>query len=234
MNSGGHPAITPFTATWRTVTARWAGGIAPKEVLGGRSVNDRNSATAFSVGSAIGSPSVQPESRNTRCSSSYDPVSRESSVMGLRSARSRVSSASVNAFLICGHRMLRVLASSSSRVCEANAPGYSATRRTSNPAERAALFACFTNPGAAIITDGIPNASAAMHDPVSFGVHRPHPPFPERVRKRHIRLPSAGDRPRPCTPPPFLHSGCARRWTCRREVPRRRSSPSSPSWQVPL
>ena len=41
------------------------------------------------------------------------------------------------------------------------------------------LLACSTNPGPAIITDGIPNASAAMHDPVSLGVHSPHPPLPD-------------------------------------------------------
>ena len=58
MNSGGHPAITPFAATWRTVTFRCAGGIAPSEWSGFRSVNLRNSATAASVGGIIGSPSV--------------------------------------------------------------------------------------------------------------------------------------------------------------------------------
>ena len=41
MNSGGHPAITPLTATWRTVTSRCIGGIAPREWPGGRSVNVR-------------------------------------------------------------------------------------------------------------------------------------------------------------------------------------------------
>ena len=63
MNSGGHPAITPFTATCRTVTPRCAGGIAPSEWSGVRSVNRRNSATARSVGGTMGKPSVQPESR---------------------------------------------------------------------------------------------------------------------------------------------------------------------------
>ena len=40
------------------------------------------------------------------------------------------------------------------------------------------FFACLTKPGPAIITDGIPSTSAAMHDPVSFGVQSPHPPLP--------------------------------------------------------
>ena len=74
---------------------------------------------------------------------------------------------------------MHVLASSSSRVWLANAPGYSATRSPGRPADAAALFACLTNPGAAIITDGMPSASAAMQEPVSFGVQSPHPPFPD-------------------------------------------------------
>ena len=52
-------------------------------------------------------------------------------------------------------------------------------RSSINPADAAALFACLTNPGAAIITDGIPSTSAAIHEPVSFGVQSPHPPLPE-------------------------------------------------------
>ena len=79
----------------------------------------------------------------------------------------------------CGHSTLRVFASSSSRVWLAKAPGYSATRSSERPAEPAAFRACFTKPGAAIITDGMPSTSAAMHDPVSFGVQSPHPPLPE-------------------------------------------------------
>ena len=41
MNSGGHPAITPLTATCRTVTARCAGGITPISRSGARSVKRR-------------------------------------------------------------------------------------------------------------------------------------------------------------------------------------------------
>ena len=70
MNSGGQPAIAPFTATCRTVAARCAGGIAPRESSGARSVNFRNSATRSGVGGATGRPSVQPESRKTRANSS--------------------------------------------------------------------------------------------------------------------------------------------------------------------
>ena len=73
MNSGGQPDIAPFAATCRTVTARCAGGIAPSEWPGGKSVNLRNSATASSVGGIIGRPSVQPESRKMRWISAKVP-----------------------------------------------------------------------------------------------------------------------------------------------------------------
>ena len=178
MNSGGHPAMTPFTATCRTVTSRCAGGITPSDWSGGRSVNRRNSATACSVGGTTGSPSVQPESRKMRWISARVPE-RAGGTRSCASAVARERDPPINPAFTCGHSTLRVFTRSSSRVWLANAPGYSATHSSESPAEAAALLACFTNPGAAIITDGMPSTSAAMHEPVSFGVQSPHPPLPE-------------------------------------------------------
>ncbi len=72
-----------------------------------------------------------------------------------------------------------MFSSSTSRAWAEKAPGYSATRSSASPAAAAVARACSVKPGAAIITDGIPSTSAAMHEPVSFGVHSPHPPLPE-------------------------------------------------------
>ena len=60
-----------------------------------------------------------------------------------------------------------------------NEPGYTATRATCNPLFVAVVLTCSEKPGAAIVTAGMPIASAAMLDPVSFGVQRPQPPLPE-------------------------------------------------------
>ena len=56
------------------------------------------------------------------------------------------------------------------------------------PAERAVDFACVTKPGPAIMTDGMPSISAAMQEPVSFGVQSPHPPLPEMTASTFISL----------------------------------------------
>jgi len=183
MNSGGHPAMTPLTATWRTVAARCAGGIAPSGASGGKSVKRRNSATASGVGGTTGRPSDQPESRKIPWISASVPLATGSSAAGGR-ASPRAAAAGdgrppSSPSFTCGHSTRRVFSSSSSRVWLANAPGYSATRSSARPADAAVLRACSTNPGPAIITDGIPSASAAMHDPVSLGVHSPHPPLPD-------------------------------------------------------
>ena len=119
MNSGGHPAITPFTATCRTVTPRCTGGIAPSECSGSKSVKRRNSATAFSVGGTIGKPSVQPESRNICCISANVPetvwftCSTTSAILHFTLS---ILHSSVRAFFTCGHNTLRVFATNSSRV----------------------------------------------------------------------------------------------------------------------
>ena len=96
------------------------------------------------------------------------PADNSSAVMGR-----------VRASTMRGQRTSLVLRMSSSSVCDAKAPGYSATRMTRTPLLSAVYFAWSVKPGPAIMTDGMPRSSAAMHEPVSFGVQSPHPPFPE-------------------------------------------------------
>ena len=62
---------------------------------------------------------------------------------------------------------------------EAKAPGYSAVRRTGTPRLTPVEWICAMNVGAPTVTAGMPRYSAAMEEPASLVVHRPHPQLPE-------------------------------------------------------